>query len=93
MVNLVALTNEERATLKVLAADGPKRLRPPVLGRLALYKLITETPEGWRITEAGQDAVARAPARRTDKPTPPAPERSHWGLMARPRHQRRSPFD
>jgi len=90
VLTLIALTDEERATLRELAADGPKRLRPPVLGRLALYNLVSETPQGWRITEAGKDALDRAPSGTTHTLPPAEPERPR---PARLRNQRRSPFD
>ena len=38
--------------LAELAEHGPRHLPGGTRGRLALYKLIDETPEGWSITAA-----------------------------------------
>jgi len=55
------LNEDERSALEALASSGPERaLDPPLRGRLALYKLIDETPEGWKITALGRDALAAA---------------------------------
>jgi hypothetical protein len=56
------LTEAERAALREMAVHGPSRaVAVPVRGRLALYKLIDETPEGWSITELGRQALHAAP--------------------------------
>jgi len=68
------LTNAERMALEEMATHGPRReLAVPVRGRLALYKLIDETPKGWNITAYGRQALqaaplaaAAAPSQRTD---------------------------
>ncbi|SKA20291.1 hypothetical protein SAMN02745126_04106 [Enhydrobacter aerosaccus] len=53
------LSNAERAVLENLSAFGPERgLDPPIRGRLALYKLIDETPQGWKITPLGREVLA-----------------------------------
>ncbi|WP_332054323.1 hypothetical protein [Reyranella sp.] len=91
MVGL-ALTDEERAALENLAAFGPERgLAPPLRGRLALYKLIDETPQGWKITSLGRDALTSAPLRRDPREaepeaeeTPPSTESErHYGRKSR----------
>lgn len=59
-----SLTEAERAALEEMAVHGPSRTVPvPIRGRLALYKLIDETPEGWSITELGRQCLqAPSPA-------------------------------
>jgi hypothetical protein len=58
-----SLSDAERAALEEMAAHGPTRdLSTPVRGRLALYKLIDETPEGWKITPLGRQALQAAPS-------------------------------
>ena len=88
----VALTDEERAALENLAAFGPERgLAPPLRGRLALYKLIDETPQGWKITSLGREALTSAPLRRDIREAQPEPEdmpsspegERHYGRKAR----------
>jgi hypothetical protein len=65
-------SDEERAVLERLAAQGPSReLARQVRGRLALYGLIDETPEGWKITERGHEALA-TPSRPESHRPPPA---------------------
>jgi hypothetical protein len=45
-----------------MAVHGPSRtVAVPIRGRLALYKLIDETPEGWSITALGRQLLAAAP--------------------------------
>jgi hypothetical protein len=59
------LTNDERTALEHLVAFGPEReLDRPLRGRLALYRLIDETPEGWKITPLGREALAAVRPRR-----------------------------
>jgi hypothetical protein len=66
-----SLSDAERAALEEMAAHGPMReLSTPVRGRLALYKLIDETPEGWKITALGRQALQTAPS--TASPGQPA---------------------
>jgi hypothetical protein len=58
-----SLSEPERSALEDMAVHGPSRdLATPVRGRLALYKLIDETPEGWKITPLGRQALQAAPA-------------------------------
>ncbi len=53
-----SLSDAERAVLEDLLLHGPNRNLPtPIRGRMALYKLIDETPEGWKITPLGQQAL------------------------------------
>lgn len=62
MATLPALTKEEQFILRKLAEDGPTMdLARPLRGRLALYRLVSETPQGWIITQDGRDAIDRAP--------------------------------
>ena len=57
-----SLNEAERAVLEEMAAHGPNRsVSVPVRGRLALYKLIDETPQGWAITALGRQALHAAP--------------------------------
>jgi hypothetical protein len=57
-----SLNDAERAVLEEMAAHGPNRTPSvPVRGRLALYKLIDETPQGWAITALGRQALHAAP--------------------------------
>lgn len=57
-----SLNDAERAVLEEMAVHGPNRtVSVPVRGRLALYKLIDETPEGWSITALGRQALHAAP--------------------------------
>lgn len=58
-----SLSDAERVVLEDMLLHGPNRNLPtPIRGRLALYKLIDETPEGWKITPLGQQALQVAPA-------------------------------
>jgi hypothetical protein len=58
-----SLNEAERMALEEMAVHGPSRDLPtPVRGRLALYRLIDETPEGWKITPLGRQALQAAPA-------------------------------
>ena len=43
-------------------------LAMPIRGRLALYKLIDETPEGWKITPLGRQALQVGAGRRRRRP-------------------------
>ena len=64
MAMLPALTKEERSVLRKLAEDGPTMDLPrPLRGRLALYGLVSETPQGWVITQDGRDAIDQAPTK------------------------------
>jgi hypothetical protein len=61
-----SLSDAERAALEEMAAHGPNRnLTTAVRGRLALYRLIDETPNGWKITGLGRQALHVAPAAAT----------------------------
>ncbi len=58
-----SLSDAERAVLEDLLLHGANRNLPtPIRGRMALYKLIDETPEGWKITPLGQQALQIAPS-------------------------------
>jgi hypothetical protein len=82
-----SLTDAERAALEEMHAHGPARdLSTPVRGRLALYKLIDETPDGWKITPLGIQALQAAPS----APSPGQParrerssEERHYGKKTR----------
>lgn len=53
-----SLTEAERTALEEMAVHGPSRtVTVPIRGRLALYKLIDETPDGWSITARGRQAL------------------------------------
>jgi hypothetical protein len=57
-----SLNDAERAVLEEMVVHGPHRsVSVPIRGRLALYKLIDETPEGWIITPLGRQALQVAP--------------------------------
>jgi hypothetical protein len=57
-----SLTEAERSALEDMATHGPSRtVAVPIRGRLALYKMIDETPEGWRITALGHEALKAVP--------------------------------
>jgi hypothetical protein len=57
-----SLTDAERAALEEMATHGPSRsVAVPIRGRLALYRLIDETPAGWKITALGRQALQAAP--------------------------------
>lgn len=57
-----SLTAAERTTLEDMATHGPSRTASvPIRGRLALYKLIDETPQGWAITALGRQALQAEP--------------------------------
>jgi hypothetical protein len=57
-----SLTDAERAALEEMAAHGPSRtVSVPIRGRLALYRMIDETPAGWTITPLGRQALHAAP--------------------------------
>jgi hypothetical protein len=57
-----SLTEAERSALEDMATHGPSRtVTVPIRGRLALYKLIDETPQGWSITELGRQALQAVP--------------------------------
>jgi hypothetical protein len=56
-----SLTEAERAALEDMAIHGPSRtVIPSIRGRLALYKMIDEKPEGWSITAVGRQCLAAA---------------------------------
>ena len=57
-----SLTETERAALEDMAARGPSRtVTVPIRGRLALYRLIDETPQGWNVTALGRQCLQVAP--------------------------------
>jgi hypothetical protein len=58
-----SLTDAERAALEEMVVHGPSRNLPtPIRGRLGLYRLIDETPDGWKITPLGRQALQVAPS-------------------------------
>ena len=62
---------------------GPLRdLATAVRGRLALYRLIDETPDGWKITPLGRQALQVAPS----APTPGQPTKKDGRPMDHERH-------
>ncbi len=64
-----SISIEERATLIELEENGPgRRFTGRVRGRLALYGLIEEGPQGWSITERGRAML------RSGRVVPPSPE-------------------
>jgi hypothetical protein len=90
---IAALTDEERRALETLAVSGPDRGLDPVLrGRLALYKLIDETPQGWKLTALGRETLGAGRPRDEAKPAhepsaEPEPEPGeggrHYGRKSR----------
>ncbi len=78
-----SLTDAERAALEEILVHGPTRdLTPPIRGRLALYRLIDETPQGWKITPLGRQALQTAPA----APPPGHPPRKESRSADHERH-------
>ena len=76
------LTDAERMVLEEMALHGPNRdVAVPIRGRLALYKLIDETPKGWSITTFGRQALQAAPPATTTAPSHKAG--SHTGDSGR----------
>ena len=58
-----SLTEAERAALEDMAVHGPSRtVTVPIRGRLALYRLIDETPQGWSVTALGRQCLQVAPS-------------------------------
>ncbi len=85
-----SLSDAERAVLEVMAIHGPTRtVAVPVRGRLALYKLIDETPEGWTITALGRQALQAAPPATSAPPLQkketarPGESERHYGKKTR----------
>ena len=84
-----SLNEAERGALEEMAVHGPSRdLSTPVRGRLALYRLIDETPEGWKITPLGQQALQVAPSANPQSQGPRKEGRSpdherHYGKKSR----------
>ena len=78
-----SLTDAERAVLEEMVVHGPGRNLPtPIRGRLALYRLIDETPDGWKITPLGRQALQVAPA----APTPGQPAKKEGRAGEQERH-------
>lgn len=85
-----SLTEPERSTLEDLATRGPSRtVTGPIRGRLALYRMIDETPQGWTITALGRQALEAVPTVADNGPNQKkGPSRSsdsgrHYGKKAR----------
>src|ERR1700750_1993134 len=56
-----ALTEEERDILKALrTGEAVREIPMPMRGRLSLYNLVTETRQGWIITDEGREALMKA---------------------------------
>ena len=73
-----SLSDAERAVLEDMLLHGPNRNLPTAIrGRLGLYKLIDETPDGWKITPFGQQALQAAPAANASSQAPRKEGRSH----------------
>jgi hypothetical protein len=83
------LSDAERAVLEDMLLHGPNRNLPtPIRGRLALYKLIDETPEGWKVTPFGQQAlqvapIAHAPSQGPRKEGRASDHERHYGKKSR----------
>jgi hypothetical protein len=83
------LSNAERAVLEDLLRHGANHSLPTaVRGRLALYRLIDETPDGWKITPLGQQALqaaptAAAPAQAPRKDSRTSEHERHYGKTSR----------
>jgi hypothetical protein len=78
------LTNDERAALETIATCGPEgTLDQAMRGRLALYRLIDETPKGWTITPLGRESLALLPPRQGNAKSG-APGGGPDGIRARP---------
>jgi len=95
-MRVVTLSEDEREILKALSAGEPLREIPmPMRGRLSLYKLITETAQGWLITDDGREALAndRGPAK--ENPETSGTRRAKRSQVSGKRMplRRRSPFD
>lgn len=82
------LQRQDYETLKRLLLNGPMlHLDTAVRGRLALYRLIDETPRGWRITADGKTALRTAKVQseveehETEERDPNAPR--NYGKRAR----------
>jgi hypothetical protein len=67
-------------------------IAPAVRGRLALYRLISETPQGWMITEAGKSALREAPKRQEVEEAGAVPDRPRGKGGKRLPHRRNFPF-
>jgi hypothetical protein len=68
------LTELEVIRLTELAEHGPTHhLAAETRGRLALYKLIDESPAGWAITALGREALNVAPQSGRSKEDPEKP--------------------
>ena len=85
-----SLTDAERIALEDMATHGPTRTVPAAMrGRLALYRLIDETPFGWTVTGLGRQTlqVARPiadPSPNQKKRSPrPGESGRHYGKKTR----------
>lgn len=62
-MNFPNLSDAERSVLEEMMVHGANRSLPTTIrGRMALYKLIDETPDGWTITALGRQALREAPS-------------------------------
>ena len=84
-----SLSEAERTVLEEMATHGPSRtVAVPIRGRLALYRLIDETPQGWSITELGRRALQAVPPVAESTPQKKGSSRSgesgrHYGKKIR----------
>ncbi len=70
-----SITVEEHAALREIEDTGPSRkLNARVRGRLALYRLIEEQPQGWAITRLGREMLV------SGRIEPLSPEAILWSL-------------
>ena len=87
-----ALTEEERDILKALrTGEAVREIPMPMRGRLSLYNLVTETRQGWIITDEGREALMKA-AKMRNRFADGSEGVSVRGLR-RSRNMRKSPFD
>jgi len=96
-MKVVTLGEDEREILKALSMGKPLREIPmPLRGRLSLYKLITETTQGWLITDDGREALAnddRGPAKENPETLGTRPAKRSQVSGKRMPLRRKSPFD
>jgi len=70
-----SITVEERAALQEIEGTGPSRtLNARVRGRLALYRMIEERPQGWMLTALGRQML------HSGRVEPLSPEAMLWSL-------------
>jgi hypothetical protein len=97
IMQIPRLTEQEHDILQKLAEHGPSRMiASPMRGRLALYKLINETPKRWAITQDGKEAIVRPPMKASPAESPTAEDPGRVGRSRisgkRLPNRRKSPF-